>query len=112
MPRTLIEKHLVDFNHGREEWRLTLSAQNIIRENFVSLFTDEIGVKGLRTPDDRRSAQQQAIKNLPGFLNRLVEEAAKIPPERRSGDEKVIGAIYVTQHIGWWAIPCGCWQED
>jgi len=112
MPRTFIEEHLAGFNRDRDEWRLSLSAQNIIREVFFSLGTDEIGLKGLYESKDRDAARKQAITNLPGFLKRLADAAAEIPKEKRSGDEKVIGAIYVTQHIGWWAIPCGCWQED
>jgi hypothetical protein len=110
--RNPLERHLADFNNNRIEWRLSLSAQNVIRENFVSLATDEIGVRKLTRPEERRLAQQQAIEHLPGFLSALVAKAEGIPPENRSGDEKVLGAIFVTQHMRLWAINCGCWQED
>lgn len=112
MARSSFERLITDFNHGREEWRLSLSAQNVLREIFMSFSSDEIGVVGLEKPEQRRLAQQKAIESLPDFLGELVKQAENVPADKRSGDEKVIGAIFVSQHIKRWADKCGCLPRD
>ena len=112
MPRARIEQIIEEFNDGGTGWRLSLGAQNVIREIVSGLRTDDIGLVGLREPQQRTIAVRSALERLPEFLKELAGKADNIPAERRSGDERVIGAIYVTQNIGLWARICPCWQHE
>ena len=105
----LVEDKLLDFNRGGL-WRLSLPAQIVIQQFFISLATDQVGLIGLREPKMRQSAQQKAQDNLEGFLGYLSEQAEALDKDARSGDEKVIGAIFAIQKVGGWAemIGCGC----
>jgi hypothetical protein len=112
MARSALERLITDFNYSREDWRLSLSAQNLLREIFISLNFDELGLKGLKSPEERRLAQQKAIERLPGFLGELAAEAEKVSTEEKSGDERVIGAIFVSFRIKKWFEGCGCLPRD
>jgi hypothetical protein len=112
MPRARIEEIIDEFNKDGTGWRLSLGAQNVIREIVLGLGTDDIGLVGLREPQQRTIAVRTALERLPNFLKELGDRANNITVDHRSGDERVIGAIYVTQNIGLWAQICPCWQRE
>jgi hypothetical protein len=114
MPRHPVEQIIDEFHkqEGETGWHLSVGAQNVIREVFLGLQTDDIGLVGLQEFAKRQEATATALVELPRFLNELAQQARAIPADRRSGDGKVIGAIYVTQNIGIWARVCPCWQRE
>jgi hypothetical protein len=104
---------------AHSEWRLSLPAQVVIQQTFVSLATDIIGMGDLINPPGRRFSVDKALETLPSFLNYLAETAAPLAAEaaKREGVEQEetrnIGAIFVLQHVDTWAtmFGCGCWPR-
>jgi hypothetical protein len=112
-----VGERLRDFE-ASSEWRVSLPAQVVIQQTFLSLGTDIIGMGELTNPPGRRFAIDKALETLPSFLNYLAETAAPLAAEaaKREGVEQEtrnIGAIFVLQHVHTWAtmFGCPCWPR-
>ncbi len=94
-------------------WRLSLPAQIVLQQAFVSLETDHLGLRGYTHADSRKSMQSLVLGNVERFLNEITYKAGEAVKEQNlaSKEERLIGAIYVMQNMKMLAdmISCECW---
>jgi len=95
---------------ARGKWQLSLPAKVVIQQGLVSLTMDTLGMGEIVNMKDRVGVVQKALETLPAFLQHLAEVAEKA--SEASSNSKVIGAIFVLQHVDVWATKlfgCTCW---
>ena len=110
----LVSERIRDFETNRE-WRLSLPAQVVIQQTFLSIGADIIGMGEFANLPGRRFAMNKALETLPLFLDHLAEAAAaEVAKREGTGQEtRSIGAIFVLQYVNIWAtmFGCGCWPR-
>lgn len=107
-----LDKKLLDFQLG-SGWRLSLPAKIVLQQAFLSLSTDYLGLKGYTNIQSREYMQVRVLDRVEDFLKDISDQARHAVDDQNlvSDDEKLIGAIYVMQHMKRLAdmINCECW---
>lgn len=109
------ENEIRNFEQG-SGWRLSTPAKVVLQQAFLSLDTDYLGLAGYTTGESRREMEIRVVKNVGGFLWNLSQKAgsAALDQNLNSDEERLIGAIYIMQHMQNLAmkVNCGCWPRD
>ncbi len=105
------DRKLVEFQ-SESHWRLSLSAQAILRHAFIALMTDYLGLPGYTTSAKREEIQGRVLETMERFLSEIAEKAeAAADKQGLTSEQKTIGAIFILQNIKRLAemISCECW---